>query len=396
MTERTQVGILGAGPAGLMLGHLLHQAGIESVVLERRSREYVESRVRAGVLEHGAAELLRRSGVGDRMDREGLFHRGINLQFAGGRHHIDFVDLTGRGIMVYGQQEVVKDLIGARLAAGAEILFESEASELDRLDDERPRVSYRQGGGERVLACDFLAGCDGSHGVARTALFEGSFSYERDYPHSWLGILARTPPASEELIYAYHERGFALHSMRSPELSRLYLQVPADEGLEGWPEERIWDELRLRLGEAGLQPGEILDIGITPMRSLVTEPMQHGRLFLAGDAAHIVPPTGAKGMNLALADARVLAAALVEWYRSGSRAGLEGYTAACLPRVWRAEHFSAFMTGMLHRGPAGDPFEHKLRLANLVYITESRPAATSLAENYTGAATGLQETYGRE
>ena len=388
--ERTQVGVVGAGPAGLLLAHLLQRAGIESVVLERRSRDYVESRVRAGVLEHGAAQLLRESGVGERMAREGLPHRGIHLQFNGERHHLDFVDLTGRGIMVYGQQEVVKDLIAARLAAGAAIGFECEAQGLRGVEGEQPRISYLEAGAEHELACDFIAACDGSHGVGRAALPAGEATlYEREYPHAWLGILARTPPAAEELIYAYHERGFALHSMRSPEISRLYLQVAADEVLENWPEDRIWDQLRLRLGEPGLRAGEILEMGITPMRSLVVEPMQHGRLFLAGDAAHIVPPTGAKGMNLALADVRELAAALVEWYRSGSRAALDAYTSSCLGRVWRAQHFSAFMTALLHRDPEHDPFEHRLRLANLAYITSSRAAATSLAENYTSAATGL-------
>jgi p-hydroxybenzoate 3-monooxygenase len=373
-----------------MLAHLLQRAGIESVVLERRSREYVESRVRAGVLEQGAAELLRESGVGERMDREGLAHRGIHLQFAGERHHLDFVDLTGFGITVYGQQEVVKDLIAARVAARGEIRFECEAEAIQGVDGQQPVIAYRREPEEGRLSCDFVAACDGSHGVGRLALpAESTTLYERDYPHAWLGILARTPPAAEELIYAYHDHGFALHSMRSPEISRLYLQVAAGEVLKSWPEDRIWDELRLRLGEPSLRAGEILEVGITPMRSLVVEPMQHGRLFLAGDAAHIVPPTGAKGMNLALADARELSAALAEWYRSGSRAALDGYTASCLRRVWRAQHFSAFMTELLHRDPDHDPFQHRLRLANLAYITTSRAAATSLAENYTGAATGL-------
>jgi p-hydroxybenzoate 3-monooxygenase len=389
MTLRTSVGIIGAGPAGLMLAHLLQRAGIESVVLEHRSREYVESRVRAGVLEHGAAQLLRDSGVGGRMDSEGLVHRGIYLQFEGGRHHIDFMDLAGRSIVVYGQQEVVKDLIAARLASGASILFEAEATGVCGAEGDKPVIQYRHQGSSHEVSCDFVASCDGSHGIGRLAMQRDVSTYERGYPHAWLGVLARTPPASEELIYAYHERGFALHSMRSPEVSRLYLQVPADEDLAAWPEERIWAELRVRLGEPDLKAGEILDIGITPMRSVVIEPMQSGRLFLAGDAAHIVPPTGAKGMNLALADVRELAAALTEWYVAGSNARLSGYTDECLKRVWRAEHFSAFMTGLLHRDPGGDPFEHKLRLAHLAYLTKSRAAATSLAENYTSAATGV-------
>ncbi|HEY7199935.1 MAG TPA: 4-hydroxybenzoate 3-monooxygenase, partial [Candidatus Dormibacteraeota bacterium] len=308
MEDRTQVAIVGAGPAGLMLAHLLGAAGIESVVLETRSREYVERRVRAGVLEAGAARLLRRAGVGERMDREGLVHGGIHLHFAGRRHRIDFEALTGRGILVYGQQEVVKDLIAARLAAGGEIRFEAEATRVDGIDGERPVVTYVSGGDERALAADFVAGCDGSHGIGGRAL-RGTV-YERTYPHAWLGILARTPPAVEELIYAYHERGFALHSLRSPEISRLYLQVEADADVNDWPGERIWAELRLRLDEPSLEAGEILEIGVTPMRAAVTEPMREGRLFLAGDAAHIVPPTGAKGMNLALADVAVLARAL--------------------------------------------------------------------------------------
>lgn len=392
MTERTQVGIVGAGPAGLMLGHLLQRAGIESVVLEQRDRTYVQSRVRAGVLEHGAAELLRSSGVGERMDREGLIHGGIFLQFEGGRHRIDFADLTSRTIVVYGQQEVVRDLIAARNRSGAPIVFEADATHMEGIDGDRPLIRYRVQGEEREIACDFIAGCDGSHGIGRAALPAAMATvYERDYPHAWLGILARTPPTTEELVYAYHERGFGLQSMRSAEVSRLYLQVSVDESLDRWPEHRIWDELRVRLGEPTLQAGEILDIGITTMRSLVIEPMQYGRLFLAGDAAHIVPPTGAKGMNLALADVAVLAAALVDWYRSGSRTLLDGYSDSCLKRIWRAEHFSAFMTALLHRDAIGDPFEHRLRLASLEYIVHSRAAATSLAENYTGAATGLRE-----
>jgi p-hydroxybenzoate 3-monooxygenase len=388
---RTQVGIIGAGPAGLLLGQLLHLQGIESIVLEDRSREYVERRVRAGVLEAGAAELLRESGVGERMDREGLFHGGIYLQFAGERHHIDFVDLTGRGILVYGQQEIVKDLIAARLAWGGALLFEAEATDVVGIESDRPRIRYRRGNEEAEIECDVVAACDGSHGIGRTALpRESSRSYQRDYSFGWLGILARTPPASEELIYAYHENGFALHSMRTPEISRLYLQVPADEELQNWPEVRIWEELQRRLDEPGLKPGEILDIGITPMRSVVTEPMQYGRLFVLGDAAHVVPPTGAKGMNLALADARDLAHALGAWYRSGDRTALDAYTEVCLQRVWQAEHFSAFMTNLTHLDAARDPFQHKLRLANLAYVTRSRAAAASLAENYTSAATGLR------
>ena len=376
------VGIIGAGPAGLMLSHLLHRQGIASVVLERRSRDYVERRVRAGVLEQGSADLLESTGVGERMIREGLTHDGIKLRFAGEEHRIDFRQLTGRGITVYGQQEVVKDLIKQRLADGGEIWFEAEATAVEGVENERPRIAYRRNGEPATLECEFVAGCDGSHGIARAGV--EAKSYERAYPFSWLGILAKTPPASDELIYAYHDRGFALHSMRSPEISRLYLQVDADDTMDAWPEARIWDELRLRLAEAELQPGEIIEAGITPMRSMVTEPMQHGRLFLAGDAAHIVPATGAKGMNLALADVKVLAEALAAWYRSKSRELLDGYSERCLRRVWRAEHFSAWMTALLHRDPAGDPFDHKLRLSYLRYVVTSEAAATTLAENYVG------------
>jgi p-hydroxybenzoate 3-monooxygenase len=399
----TQVGIIGAGPAGLLLSHLLHQQGIDSVVLETRSRDYVERRVRAGVLEQRSADLLTSSGVGERMRREGLVHDGISLRFAGEQYRIDFRKLTGRGITVYGQQEVVKDLIKQRLADGGEIWFETEVTAIEDIGGDHPRIQYRRHRDPAILECDFVAGCDGSHGVSRSKLAPapgaghnsppplagegqdgGLRVYERTYPFAWLGILAKTPPASDELIYAYHERGFALHSMRSPEISRLYLQVDADETMDAWPEARIWDELRVRLAEPRLHAGEIIEAGITPMRSLVTEPMQRDRLFLAGDAAHIVPATGAKGMNLALADVKALAEALTAWYRSKSRDLLDRYSDSCLRRVWRAEQFSAWMTGLLHRDPAGDPFDHKLRLSYLRYIVTSHAAATTLAENYVG------------
>jgi p-hydroxybenzoate 3-monooxygenase len=380
----TRVGIIGAGPAGLMLSHLLHRQGIESVVLETRPRDYVERRIRAGVLEQGSADLMTSGGVGDRMVREGLVHDGIKLRFAGEEHRIDFRRLTGRGITVYGQQEVVKDLIKQRLADGGEIWFGADATAIEGIDRDHPRISYRRNGEPAKLDCDFVAGCDGSHGIARAALGTNATTYERTYPFAWLGILAKTPPASDELIYAYHERGFALHSMRSPEISRLYLQVGVDETMDAWPQERIWDELRLRLAEPTLQPGEIIEDGITPMRSMVSEPIQRGRLFLAGDAAHIVPATGAKGMNLALADVRVLAEALAAWYRSKSRDLLDRYSELCLRRIWRAEQFSAWMTALLHRDPADDPFAHKLRLSYLRYVTTSNAAATTLAENYVG------------
>jgi p-hydroxybenzoate 3-monooxygenase len=385
---RTQVGIVGAGPAGLVLAHLLHLEGIESVVLEARSREYVEGRIRAGVLEQGTVDLLLEAGVGERLRREGLVHEGIEIQFAGERHRIHFTELTGgRSITVYGQQEVIRDLIAARLASGQPLLFEVEAVSLHGLDSDRPALRFRHEGAPAELRCDVIAGCDGFHGVCRESIPAGVLTeFTREYPFAWLGILAAAPPSNEELIYAYHERGFALHSMRSPELTRLYLQCAPEEELASWPERRIWDELQTRLGLEGwtLAEGPILEQGITPMRSYVVEPMRYGRLFLAGDAAHIVPPTGAKGLNLAVADVRALAELLVAWYRTGDRSALERYSATVLTRVWRAEHFSWWMTAMLHRPVGGDAFDVKLQLSQLAYVCSSRAAATSLAENYVG------------
>jgi len=384
---RTQVAIIGAGPAGLVLGTLLHQAGIEAVVLEARDRAYVEHRVRAGVLEQGTVALLDRAGVAGRLRREGLVHHGLELRFAGQGHRVPLSDLTGgRAITIYGQQEVVKDLIAARLAAGAPLLF--EVSQVELADPTgSPVVRFRHDGKRHDLRCDVVAGCDGFHGPSRAAIPAGRLTtYERDYPYAWLGILAAVPPSSDELVYAYHEDGFALHSLRSPQLSRLYLQVRPDERLEDWPDDRIWTELRRRLARADgweLAVGPILEQGITPMRSFVAEPMRHGHLFLAGDAAHIVPPTGAKGLNLAVNDARLLAEALVAWYRTGETAALDGYSDACLRRVWRAEHFSWWMTSMLHRHDQADPFQHRLQLAQLREVCGSR-AATWLAENYVG------------
>jgi len=383
---RTQVGIVGAGPAGLLLSQLLHLQGIESVVLERRDREYVEHRVRAGVLEHGTAETLREAGVGKRMDAEGMPHEGTELRFGGRGHRIDFAGLTGRTIMVYGQQEVVKDLIAARLGAGGDIRFDIADVALDGLDSARPRVTFTGPEGAGGLECDVVVGADGFHGVCRDQL-PGLTRYERHYPFAWLGILAEAPPSSHELIYARHERGFALHSMRTPAITRMYLQVPPEEDLAGWPDERIWSELQARLATGDgfrLAEGPLLDKGITPMRSFVATPMQHGRLFLAGDAAHIVPPTGAKGMNLAVADVRVLAHALAGWYADGREDLLAGYSDTALRRVWRATHFSWWMTSMLHVDPGEDPFGAHLALAQLEYVASSTAAATSLAENYTG------------
>lgn len=385
---RTQVAIIGAGPAGLVLSHLLHLQGIESIVLERRDRAYVEQRVRAGVLEQGTVDLLRQMGVADRLEREGLVHRGIILRFEGQDHRIDLSDLTGgRAITVYGQQEVVKDLIQARLATGGQILFEVDDVSLYDLTSDEPVVRFSHEGKRHELRCDVIAGCDGSHGLSRPAIPPGVLTvYERVYPFAWLGILAAVAPSTDELIYAYHERGFALHSLRSPQISRLYIQCSPDEDIESWPDEQIWQELQRRLARDGwsLTEGPVLEKGITTMRSSVVEPMQYGRLFLAGDAAHIVPATGAKGLNLAVADVRVLSEALVTWYRTGKTDLLDRYSATCLQRVWRAEHFSWWMTSMLHRHEGDDPFQQRLQLSQLHYVCTSRAAATTLAENYVG------------
>jgi p-hydroxybenzoate 3-monooxygenase len=393
---RTQVGIVGAGPAGLLLARLLHLQGIESVVLEARDREYVEKRVRAGVLEHGTAETLREAGVGDRMDAEGLVHEGTELRFDGRGHRIDFAELTGRTILVYGQQEIVKDLIAARLAEGGDLHFEVADVTLADLDTDRPRVRYTAADGRPAeLQCDFVVGADGFHGVSRDHVPDLTVD-ERHYPFAWLGILAEAPPSSHELIYCRHERGFALHSMRSPRITRMYLQVRADEDLATWPDDRIWTELQTRFATRDgfdLTEGPLLDKGITPMRSFVATPMQSGRLLLAGDAAHIVPPTGAKGMNLAVADVRLLAHGLGGFYADGRDDLLAAYTETALRRVWRATHFSWWMTAMLHVDPDDDRFGAQLARAQLDYVTSSRAMATSLAENYTGLPYGQGWSY---
>jgi p-hydroxybenzoate 3-monooxygenase len=387
---RTQVGIVGAGPAGLMLGHLLHRAGIESVILEARSREYVEKRVRAGVLEQGTIDLLDASGAGERMRREGLLHHGIELRFDRQAHRIPLSDLTGgRAVMIYGQTEMVKDLVRARLDTDAPLMFEAEATGVEDLDTGRPRIRYRHEGAEHELGCDIVAGCDGFHGVCRPAVPERVLSVrQREYPFAWLGILAQVAPSTDELIYAFHaDRGFALHSLRSLEVSRLYIQVEPADDIENWPDERIWEELHARFATDDgweLHEGPVLEKGITPMRSFVAEPMRHGRLFLAGDAAHIVPPTGAKGLNLAVADVRVLAEGLEAFFARGDESRLDAYSDTALRRVWRAEHFSWWMTSMLHRAPEPDPFAAGLQRAQLEYVTASEAAATTLAENYVG------------
>jgi p-hydroxybenzoate 3-monooxygenase len=378
---RTQVGIVGAGPAGVTLARLLENAGVETVVLEARSREYCEARIRAGVLEQGTVDLLRDAGVGARMDREGIVHHGISLQFDGERHRVPLSDLTGgRSIVIYGQTEVVKDLFAARLQSGLPTMFETP---VEAIDPERGIV--RHAGGE--LECEFVAGCDGFHGVSRASIPAGVLrEFEREYPYGWLGILADVAPSIDELVYAHHERGFALLSLRSPMRSRYYLQCSPDEDLDEWSHDRIWHELHVRTGVEGwtLREGPILEQSVTGMRSYVCEPMRCGRLFLAGDAAHIVPPTGAKGLNLAIHDVRLLAEALLRCYEHGDEALLDAYSDACLRRVWRCGHFSWWMTTMLHLPPGADPFDLRLQRSQLRYVTTSHAQAAALAENYVG------------
>ncbi|HEY6279835.1 MAG TPA: 4-hydroxybenzoate 3-monooxygenase [Streptosporangiaceae bacterium] len=385
---RTQVGIVGAGPAGLLLSHLLAQRGIESVVVEDRSRAYCEARQRAGLLEDGTVKLLREVDLAQRLDAEGMEHGGIYLQFAGERHHLDFRDLTGgRTVTIYAQTEIVKDLIARRLADGGALEFEVSGTAVTGLDTDRPVLSYTTAGGERrEVICDAIAGCDGFHGICRPSIPAGVLTVrDREYPYAWLGITAEVPPSTDELIYNHHPEGFALHTMRTPTISRLYLQVRPDEQLEDWPDDRIWAAFQRRFALPGweLKEGPIFDKAITPMRSFVSSPMRYGRLFLAGDAAHIVPPTGAKGLNLAMADVTVLTEALAALLRGDSRLA-DGYSDACLSRVWRATHFSWWMTSMLHVAPGGDAMDMALQLAQLRYVTTSRAAAASLAENYTG------------
>lgn len=388
-TEQTQVAIIGAGPAGLILGHLLHQRGIDSVILERRDRDYVIERVRAGVLEQGTVDLLREMGLAERLDREGMRHEGLYIAFDGTRHRIDLAGLTGgRAITIYGQNEVVRDLIEAREATGRPLYFNVSNVSLHELDTRRPFVRYIQDGTARQLRCDFVAGCDGFHGVSRRSVPEGVFTtYERGYPFAWLGILAQAPPTSDELVYSLHDRGFALFSMRSPAVTRLYLQVDPDENLDDWSDDRIWNELLVRLRTSdGWEPavGPIFQKGITPMRSFVVEPMRYGRLFLAGDAAHIVPPTGAKGLNLAVGDVYCLAEALAAFFLRGDESALASYSDRCLARIWRAERFSWWLTSLLHRMPDMTSFERRIQLAELEYLASSPHAQAAFAENYVG------------
>ena len=390
---RTQVGIVGAGPAGLMLSHLLHLQGIESIVIENRSQQYVQERVRAGVLEQGTVDLLVETGVGERLKKEGLVHYGVNFRFGGKTHRFDFADLTGgKGITIYAQHEVIKDLNEARKEAGGQVFYEADdvgVADFESNDSAaKPRILFRSNGEPCELTCDFIAGCDGYHGICRPSIPAGVLTlFDRTYPFGWLGILADAKPSCDELIYAYHERGFALLSMRSPTVSRLYLQCSPDEDINQWPDEKIWAELRRRLAADNgwkLTEGPVTQKGITGMRSFVVEPMQCGKLFLAGDAAHIVPPTGAKGLNLAVADVRVLARALDEFYKTGKRTRLDEYSATCLRRVWKVQRFSWWMTAMLHLFDNDNAFDQRRQLAELDYVTGSRAASQSLAENYVG------------
>jgi p-hydroxybenzoate 3-monooxygenase len=387
---RTQVGIVGAGPAGLTLAQLLRAEGIESVVLEARSRDYVEHRIRAGVLEQGTVDTLVGAGAGERLRREGIVHHGIGLQFGGERHRVPLSDLTGgAAIVIYGQTEVVKDLIRLRLDAGDPLLFEVEDVAVHDLESDRPRITFTHDGRAQELECGLVAGCDGFHGVCREAVPAGVLSeFWREYPYGWLGTLVHAAPAHDEVIYCHTDRGFALLSLRSADVSRLYLQCRPDEDLDEWPDERIWEELAARVEVSGytLNRGPIVEKGVTGMRSYVAEPMRHGRLFLAGDAAHIVPPTGAKGLNLAISDVTLLAEAIAASARGGGTALLDAYSDACLRRVWRAEHFSWWMTSMLHLPPGADPFDVQLQLSQLRYVVQSEAQARALAENYVGLA----------
>ncbi|HET6159947.1 MAG TPA: 4-hydroxybenzoate 3-monooxygenase [Dongiaceae bacterium] len=389
MSQRTQVAIIGSGPAGLLLGQLLHKAGIDTIILERHTRDHVLGRIRAGVLEQGTVGLIDEAGCGARMHREGLIHHGIELSILGQRHRIDFKDLTGgKSVMVYGQTEVTRDLMDARAAAGAPTIHEAQNVMPGGYDGTRPIVRYVKDGEPRELACEFIAGCDGFHGISRQSVPDSAISiFERVYPFGWLGVLADVPPVSPELVYVNHERGFALCSMRSTMRSRYYIQCDASEHVENWSDDAFWSELRRRLDKdaaAHLVTGPSIEKSIAPLRSFVAEPMRFGRMFLAGDAAHIVPPTGAKGLNLAASDVHYLSEALIEYYRSGSEKALDGYSARALARVWKAERFSWWMTSLLHRFPDTGPFGQRIQLAELDYLVGSRAASTALAENYVG------------
>jgi p-hydroxybenzoate 3-monooxygenase len=385
---RTPVGIIGAGPAGLMLARLLELQGVESIVIENRDRPYIESRLRAGLIEHWAADLITQVGAGERMKREGVDHSGVNININGDIHRIDFKKLVDKHLTIYGQQEVVKDMVAQRLAHGGPLFFEVDGVSVHDLTSERPTIKFTHEGKAQEIECDFIAGCDGFHGICRPSLPDGLLTvFERDYPFGWLGILSESPPPDHELIYTYTDRGFALYTMRSMTLARLYLQCDHDEDIENWPDARIWDELHKRLGKARvLQEGKMLQKGITAMRSFVVEPMQYGRLFLAGDSAHIVPPTGAKGMNLAFADVVYLSRAIEAVYKKQQNDLLESYSATCLRRVWKAQRFSWWMTQIMHRFPNESAFDRRRQLADLDYLVHSEAAKRSLAEQYVGLA----------
>ena len=384
---KVQVAIIGSGPAGLFLGQILSRAGIDTLIIEQRSRDYVLGRIRAGVLEQGTVELMDELGVGRRMHAEGLVHEGIELCFDGSRHRIDLRHLSGKAVTVYGQTEVTHDLMDARAAAGYATVYEAQDVSIHDFDGDRPQVRYRKNGAEHVVECDFIAGCDGSHGVSRASVPAAAVqTFEKIYPFGWLGVLSDTPPVSDELIYSNHPRGFALCSMRSPTRSRYYVQCGLDEKVENWSDQRFWDELRLRLDEKAadtLVTGPSIEKSIAPLRSFVAEPMRFGRLFLAGDAAHIVPPTGAKGLNLAVSDVRYLSEAIIQYY-AGDAHGIDNYSQRCLERVWKAVRFSWWMTSLMHRFPENGEFGQKIQHAELGYLVGSRAASTALAENYVG------------
>lgn len=394
-SRRTQIGIVGSGPAGLLLSQLLANAGIDSIVIDRQSRAHIEGRVRAGVLEWGSVEALRQAGVGERMDAEGLVHDGFDLAFAGRRHRIDLAGLVGKSVMVYGQTELTKDLIEKRLAQGGEIVFEATDARLDGLAETNPTITYQKDGQTCLIDCDFVAGCDGFHGVSRRAVPADVLkTYELEYPFGWLGILVERPPVSDELIYANHERGFALCSMRSPTRSRYYLQCDLNADVSDWSDERFWEELSIRIGDAAakdLQRGPSFEKSITPLRSFVAEPMRYGRLFLAGDAAHIVPPTGAKGLNLAIADVQMLAHALVGYYQERTNGLIDSYSKRCLRRVWKVERFSWYLSRLMHQFPSSGPFERRMQEAEFEHIATSETASRSIAENYVGLPLDLAD-----
>jgi len=387
-SKKTEVGIIGAGPSGLLLSQMLHNEGISSIILDRQSRDRIEARVRAGVLEWGTVQALSDAGVGERMHREGLPHGGFDLAFDGDRHRINLEGLTGKSVMVYGQTEITRDLIAKRLDQGCEIIFSAENVQPIDVTSPKPKIRYQQNGEDVEVLCDYIAGCDGFHGVSRQTIPSDILrTFERVYPFGWLGILVEKPPVSEELIYANHQRGFALCSMRSTTRSRYYVQCPLTDKPENWSDQRFWEELSIRIGPKtaeNLQIGDSFEKSIAPLRSFVAEPMRHGNLFLAGDAAHIVPPTGAKGLNLAVADVRLLSRALIEHYKAGRDQYLENYSATCLKRIWKVERFSWSMSTMLHQFPEFSDFEKRMQRAEFDYLAGSEAASRALAENYVG------------